>query len=296
VQGFLASASFTEMQEPSSAARECPACRGEQWDELYLRQGWNFLRCMTCRLVGIDPMPTDEQLAEHYSSRFESGNYQPEIAAERLPTLRGVFNLVYSGEPGRIFDIGCFDGGLLDIAAEAGWETWGLEYQGSAAEIARRKHPDRIMLGALEDCEPPRRDFDVVTAIGVIEHLRGPASLAAFAAKCLRRGGLLVVQTPDIGSWPARMLGRYWPPIAPPEHIWYFNRINLSRLLYDAGFREARVRQHWKPLRLGYAYEQLRHFGPEIQRLVSPLRHVPGLMDQQLKLYGGEMLLVATRS
>ncbi len=276
-------------------ARVCPVCRGAQWNRIYHRQGWEFVRCLTCKLVGIEPIPTDEQLEAHYASRFESGNYEPAIAAERLPTLKGIFDRVQGVGPGLIFDIGCFDGGLLDIAVEAGWETWGLEYQGPAAEIARRKHSDRIMIGALEDCEAPRGDFDLVTAVGVIEHLRRPDMLATFAAKCLRKGGILVVQTPNIGSLPARLLGRYWPPIAPPEHIWYFNQSNLSRLLFDAGFRGARIQQHWKPLRLGYAYDQLRHFGPEIQRLVSPLRFVPTLMKRQVKLYGGEMLLIAHR-
>jgi 2-polyprenyl-3-methyl-5-hydroxy-6-metoxy-1,4-benzoquinol methylase len=135
-----------------------------------------------------------------------------------------------------LFDVGCFDGGLLDIAAEGRWETWGIDYQGSAVEIARDKHPGQIAVGPLESYEPPRQDFDVVTAIGLIEHLRQPDALARFARATLRPGGMLVVQTPDGGSLPAQLLGRYWPPIAPPEHIWYFNRANLTRLLAGAGF------------------------------------------------------------
>ena len=187
-------------------------------------------------------------------------------------------------------------GGLLDVAGAAGWETWGLDYQGPAVEIARAKHAGRVAVGPLESYDPPRTDFDVVTGVGVIEHLRKPESLARFAAAALRPGGVLVVQTPDRGSWPATLLGRYWPPIAPPEHIWYFNRSNLIRLLTEAGFGDFHVRSHWKQLRIGYAYEQLGVFGPELQRLARPLQRFPRLLDQSLPMYGGEMLLTAVRS
>jgi 2-polyprenyl-3-methyl-5-hydroxy-6-metoxy-1,4-benzoquinol methylase len=274
----------------------CPTCHHATWRRLYHRQGWDFVRCDTCSLVRLNPIPTDEQLADHYGARFASGNYEPAKAAERLPTLRGVFAEFAAQGPGRLFDVGCFDGGLLDIASEARWETWGIDYQGSAVDIARDKHPGHIAVGPLETYEPPRRDFDVVTAVGLIEHLRQPDALARFAKNALRPGGMLVVQTPDRGSLPAQLLGRYWPPIAPPEHIWYFNRANLTRLLTEAGFEGIRVRSHWKRLRIGYAYEQLGVFGPELQRLMRPVQKMPRVLDWHLPMYGGEMLLVAVRS
>lgn len=274
----------------------CPTCHGRNWKRLYDRQGWKFVRCTTCGLVRLDPIPSEEQLAAHYGARFESGNYEPSKASERLPTLRGIFEQIATQAPGRLFDVGCFDGGLLDIAAEAKWETWGLDYQGPAVEIARVKHPDHIAVGALETYEPPRRDFDVVTGVGVIEHLRHPDALARFAANALRPGGVLVVQTPDSASLPARVLGRYWPPIAPPEHIWYFNRSNLIRLLSEAGFEGFHVHSHWKRLRIGYAYEQLGVFGPELQRLARPVQKMPRVLEWSLPMYGGEMLLRCVRS
>jgi 2-polyprenyl-3-methyl-5-hydroxy-6-metoxy-1,4-benzoquinol methylase len=284
------------MQANSSTSVVCPTCHRQSWKRLYYRQGWTFVRCATCGLVRLDPIPTDEQLTAHYSARFESGNYEPAKAAERLPTLRGVFDEVAATGPGRLFDVGCFDGGLLDIAAAEQWETWGLDYQGPAVEMARVKHPGRVAVGPLETYEPPRRDFDVVTAVGVIEHLRQPDALARFAADALRPGGILVVQTPDSGSVPARLMGRYWPPIAPPEHIWYFKRSNLIRLLTEGGFEGFRVRSHWKRLRIGYAYEQLGVFGPELQRLARPVQRMPRVLDWNVPMYGGEMLLVCVRS
>ena len=274
----------------------CVTCQNENWKHLYHRLNWDFVRCTTCGLVRLDPIPTDDQLAEHYGKRFESGNYEPSKATERLPTLRGVFAEFASRKPGRLFDVGCFDGGLLDIAADAGWETWGIDYQGPAVEIAQTKHPGRIAVGPLETYTPPREDFDVVASVGLIEHLRQPDSLMRFAASALKPGGLLVVQTPDRGSLPSALLGRYWPPVAPPEHIWYFNRKNLREMLKTAGFDTLHVRAHWKPLRVGYVYEQLGVFGPELQRLARPVQKLPRVLEWQLPMYGGEMLILAERS
>ena len=153
------------ISEGQQTAMNCPSCHLQSWNRLYRRQEWDFVRCSGCGLVRLEPIPTDEQLTAHYETRFQSGNYEPAKAAERLPTLRGVFAEFSQTGPGRLFDVGCFDGGLLDIAAGEGWETWGIDYQGPAVEIAATKHAGRIAVGPLEAYEPPRRDFDAVLQV-----------------------------------------------------------------------------------------------------------------------------------
>jgi hypothetical protein len=117
-----------------------------------------------------------------------------------------------------------------------------------------------------------------------------------FASLALKPGGLLVIQTLNRDSLPSKVLGKYWPPVAPPEHIWYFNRTNLTELLRRAGFETLYARAHWKPLRIGYVYEQLGVFGPELQRLARPVQKLPRVMEWRLPMYGGEILIVAKRS
>jgi SAM-dependent methyltransferase len=199
---------------------------------------------------------------------------------------------------GKLFDVGCFDGGLLDLAARRGWEGWGIELQADAAAEANRRHPGRVTQGTLEDFpgfDAP--DFDLITAVGLIEHLRDPGRLFQLVTQGLRPGGLFVVQTPNAGSVPARMLGRYWPPIAPPEHTFYFDRATLRRASEQAGLRVVDVRPHVKRLRIGYAYDQFRHFGPEFHRLLKPVVGVlpDRALDASVPLYGGEMLFAARR-
>jgi hypothetical protein len=87
----------------------------------------------------LDPQPSIGALAQHYAKRAEAGNYQPGTSIERARVDEELFAYLVkqSGRNGgRIFDIGCFDGQLLDVAKRQGWETFGLEFQGPAADVA----------------------------------------------------------------------------------------------------------------------------------------------------------------
>jgi hypothetical protein len=52
----------------------------------------------------------------------------------------------------------------------------------------------------------------------------------------LKPGGLLFLSTPDAGSLVARMLNQHWHYFDPIQHLVYFNRDNLKKLLEIAGF------------------------------------------------------------
>ena len=86
------------------------------------------------------------------------------------------------------------------------------------------------------------------------------------------------------------------PPIAPPSTSG--TSIAEISFVYSPmpDSRGSAVRSHWKQLRIGYAYEQLGVFGPELQRLARPVQRMPRVLDWQLPMYGGEMLLLAVRS
>ena len=279
----------------------CPVCEGTSWNREFRRLGWDFVRCRDCGLRRVDPVPTEEELSAHYERRAAAGNYELEKAPERNAGLEQVMSFAEDAGAagGRLFDVGCFDGGLLDVAGGRAWEGWGLELQGAAAAEAERRHPGRIFQTTVEEFEPPADlEVELVTAVGLIEHLRDPQSLLSVASSILAPGGMLVVQTPNLESLPARLLGRYWPPIAPPEHTFYFGRSTLARMAQRFGYEVVFVRRHVKKLRVGYAYEQFEHFGPEFHRFLRPVaRRLPRrALDVRLPLYGGEMLFAARRA
>jgi SAM-dependent methyltransferase len=280
----------------------CPVCDSTAWTDLYARLGWRLVRCELCGLARLDPLPSEAELATHYSTRARrGGNYDLGRAPERQGNLSDALDFVegLGVRSGTLLDVGCFDGGLMDLARGRGWEAWGLEPQDEPARAAEQRHPGRITHASVERAEGlPRRAFDVVTAIGVIEHLRDPGALLDLASTCLRPGGVLVIQTPDRRSFPARALGRYWPPVAPPEHTFYFDRRNLPRICRRHGLASLAMRRDVKRLRVQYVYDQFEFFGPELHRLLAPaMALAPRRMrNARLPFYGGEILFAARLS
>jgi len=63
-----------------------------------------------------------------------------------------------------------------------------------------------------------------VTMWDVFEHFVDPASDVRAAARVLKVGGVLAINTPDISSWYARIMGKRWHLLIPPEHIHYFTK------------------------------------------------------------------------
>jgi SAM-dependent methyltransferase len=114
-----------------------------------------------------------------------------------------------------------------------------------------------VHTGTLESQEFPDQAFDVVTMWEVIEHLPDPRTTLAEVWRILRPGGRLVLSTPDAGSLAARLSGRRWLGWRKvPEHVFFFDRTNLDRLLDQSGFRPVRHRYASLTVSTGFALER----------------------------------------
>jgi len=186
----------------------------------------------------------------------------------------------------------------LDVAKQNGYLTHGVEYQPEAARIANLKHGGRVHCGPIENySEVSPGYFDVVTLFGVIEHVTEPDNTVRKIFELIKKGGILIIQTPNTSSFTARLLGKWWPSYAPVEHIYCFSSRNIKLLLSRYSFQVVKLVSHWKKLPVGYVYSQLQNFGPEYYKLLSKIiPFVPkNVLSRRLPFFGGEMLLIAKK-
>jgi len=134
---------------------------------------------------------------------------------------------------GKLLDIGCGAGAYLSLAASLGWQTYGLDPDPVAAEIARRSG-STIEIGTLDTTSLPAAPFDAVTSMHSIEHSRDPRRFLRQALALLRPGGFFYLQTPNFGSLMHRRYGADWYALEISRHLCLLTIPAMRRLLEDA--------------------------------------------------------------
>jgi SAM-dependent methyltransferase len=213
-------------------------------------EGYDIGKCRSCGLVQVLQDVSDAELDALYSREYYEGgsekayrNYLADPATkaghfgEQLDALMSDFRLA----PAAMLEIGCAFGLFLNEARKRGWRVRGTERSAYSAEWARRE------LGLDVDTSPdalahvPSASQDLVVMWDVIEHIRDPGRLVKEIRRVLKPGGLLALTTGDVGSLGARFYGKRWYLVAPPYHLFYFDRSSMRGLLDHGGFATRRI-------------------------------------------------------
>ncbi len=220
----------------------CYVCGQREEQELFRKQGLRFVRCLNCGLVFMNPRLNAQALERLYELESAANDAWVDVllsdAEETFQTadFTGLLTLLEEhGASGRLLDVGCSIGRLLNIARSRGYEVSGLELGARACDVARSRYGLQPQSATLENAGLPADHFDVLTAIEVLEHATDPRALLTEAHRVLRPGGLLLVGVPNVWSLGTMILG----PDARMfnrNHLTYFNERTLARLLQDLNF------------------------------------------------------------
>lgn len=218
----------------------CILCRNEGFAPVCTKNGYDIVRCTTCGLVRVHPLPTPEQLAAYYKEGYNQFRYSfasplgdPPVRKQRELRILERFQA-----PGKLLDVGSAYGHFLDNAHRHGWDTTGVEPQDEARIICQ----SRFRLPVLEHLDAvPAHAFDAATLWHVIEHLAAPVDFLSAVRSKLHDGGILALATPNIDSLVARATGESWGWLSPPDHLFLYSPRTLPRLLEAAGFEVLHV-------------------------------------------------------
>jgi SAM-dependent methyltransferase len=194
----------------------------------------DIVRCPRCGHMQLADFPSAETLLESYAEA-ESSDYLEEEAGQRATALRLLAEIERHAPRGRLLDLGCWTGFLLDEARLRGWSAVGVEPSEFGSRFARERLGLDVITSDLFTAPLEPGSFDAVVMGDVIEHLPDPGAALDHIASLARPGAVLQLALPDAGSAVARRLGaRWWSVI--PTHVQYFTRGSLSTLLTRHGW------------------------------------------------------------
>jgi 2-polyprenyl-3-methyl-5-hydroxy-6-metoxy-1,4-benzoquinol methylase len=248
-----------------SPVRVCLVCGARESLPFRADGDFTIVRCGGCGLRYLDPQPAPEALERLYAH----GYYHSDD-----PLARGYARYTAEAEnwratfrdrlrhlpppPARLLDVGAAVGFFVEQARAAGYEATGVEPSTWASGYAREQLGQPVETGTLEARAYPEASFDVVTLWEVIEHVPDPRAFLQEIARVLAPGGTLALSTPDAGSLAARLSGGRWLGWQKvPEHLWFFDRPALARLLAEAGFTIVEQRYVSLTVTWGFALDRL---------------------------------------
>jgi len=243
--------------------RLCPACdQTTEHKQLYSIKGCGVLRCRICGLGRAEAQAFDP--ASYYTSDYFSGQrpdgYADYLGAEsvlRREFARTVKFIRKWRNCGRLVEVGCAYGYFLH-EAKAYFDVFGIELAADAA-IHCRESGLRVFTGTAD--EATLREIggtDVFVLLDVIEHLPDPRETLRLLNRHLDPGGIIIVTTGDFGAPVARLCGRYWRLMTPPQHLWFFSRDSMQKIASSLGLTLEHIDHPWKVVPLSLMVFQLR--------------------------------------
>jgi 2-polyprenyl-3-methyl-5-hydroxy-6-metoxy-1,4-benzoquinol methylase len=267
----------------------CRICTSADIQPQFTLFNYNVMRCAQCTGEFLEPQPTDETLAQIYTAdyffaRDHEADRQRHAYLKKATARKTLAFLSRPVVPGTtLLDIGCGTGDFLCEAASAGYDVTGVEFSETSAATASSRVPGRIIHGSIDSAAFDDASFDVVASSDVIEHVRDPLAFSREIRRILRPGGVLLLSTPDLGSWSHRLLGQRWVEYKV-EHLFYLNRSSLTLLLRKVGFTSFSYSPNVKVLSAAYVTAHFERFPVPfwtpltrwvLRLLPTPLRHAP---------------------
>jgi SAM-dependent methyltransferase len=197
---------------PTGRRTECPVC-GESAGESR-PVGPSTVACRRCTLTYNQLTMSSSSHVAHWTQY----TFAPSVVgydSARAGFFAELWRLIarLAGKvPGKVLDVGCGQGFLLEAATARGWTADGLELSPEVCAVAQRRTRGVVRQGGIEDAELPAEHYDLVVMIDVFRVLPRPLVSLARSARALKPGGAVVLRETNIEhQYAARRFARSDP-------------------------------------------------------------------------------------
>lgn len=228
----------------------CPYCQSKESGNKFKLNGFVHVTCNSCSSVYVTPRLRPKYIDKLYSDAY----YSEMFVKSMIPVFEKRKKLIgenkyrqiiqYSVPKGRVLDIGCGVGEVIDVFKDHEWECDVVELNPAAINwLESRGH--NVSKVHFEDYESDKK-YDVIMAWGVVEHVLDPKGFLKKAFELLKPGGIFVTEVPngnsmlvdycrDSGKDPERIL-------QGEQHIMLYSIFAYTQLHKNAGFQEIAIK------------------------------------------------------
>jgi SAM-dependent methyltransferase len=274
----------------------CSICSANSFAPLFTKGGFEILKCASCDVVftniprGLDLLSIYDESYFQGGQSHGYGDYLGTRAVMRREfksRLRHIRRLMNFESGLRLLELGSAYGFFLDDARKY-FECTGIEVSKPAADYARQRGHRVINQPLTEATLPAIGKVDIVTMFEVFEHLPDPVATFKLLDRCLNPGGVIMLTTGDIDSINARLFGKHWRLMMPPQHTYLFSKQTLRSIFERMNYKIEVVKRPWKVVPLGLAFYQL---GSRLGFRLRPLEKLNVSVPVNL----GDTVLIAAR-
>ena len=242
-------------------SRPCPLCRGTSPEPIRTQYEFLLQRCSVCRCVFLNDLydPDVQQSIDNEFTRWsrvrhgyfcrhpEAGiigafetDVQYRVLYKEVRFILSVLKEIGWAEPrGRRFvDVGCFKGYSILAASRIGLNATGIEFDPKRIKFAQAVLGVCIIPTLFENLLAEGRQYELITARHIIEHIYDPELFLQRAHELLSERGKLVILLPNFYSEPMERM--YQSGIIPGDltihHVNYFTPRQVVELVVRAGF------------------------------------------------------------
>lgn len=202
---------------------------------------WPIKKCLECHLIQINPLPSKVEVNKLYQGEYwkSLSAYGQQFSTHKNYFQKEISEIKKYRSTGKLLDVGCALGSLLETAREYGFKAEGIDISDFAVKQCRKLGLPAIR-AIITDIKK-KNHYDIITAFEVIEHELNPVLTIKTIYKLLKKNGLLVMTVPNSGTLINKIMGPYWFGYRNKEHLFHFTVDSLQLLLEKGGFKKIRI-------------------------------------------------------
>ena len=277
---------------------KCPICSSENTIEYLYKNiidNKSIVKCKNCEIEYLYPYPTKKELEEIYSDNYVAWGIGEEDNFTRMKKdkFRKLLNdILQYKDNGKLLDIGCGPGYLMEEAKKFGFDVYGVEVGNKAAHIAKDKFGnDKVYNGVLEESKFENKYFDIIVMSDVLEHVENPLVLFKLSYNMLNQNSYIIITTPNTNSFTCKSMKSKWPHYNI-EHIHYFNKKSIQILSNITGFEIIKIKPFWKILTFKYMNSIFKYNRKLLSKIFSIFDKIPIIGNLEIPILIGEFFIV----